>query len=270
MLAYIHRPAELHNLTFEKFFTQYHYTFAKPRSQTSQYYEINVENIVKTIYIVQRPKPQDHLVRISMVFPDAGELWYLRLILRQRAITSWDDAYSWPRQGLPGHIKHSTFQDAARAAGYLIEENEAFICFSEAVATGTVAPRRLRGLFIMMTADGSPTSSILKDASFLTAMLDDFKVDKPAATDEELYRMMLLYFKRRLNRHGKTLTEYGLDLDPTTGQKIDLTGPTELDEVKSRINIATATAKLQQLDTDYPNNTEQQAFIDSVKVRVFL
>jgi hypothetical protein len=78
--------------------------------------------------------------------------------------------------------------------------------------------------------------------------------------------MLLKDFKRRLASHGKTLEDYGLDIDRETNLKIDLKMPTELQERIDAIKIDDAQLKLQTLNDDYPNNVEQQIFMDNIEV----
>jgi hypothetical protein len=78
--------------------------------------------------------------------------------------------------------------------------------------------------------------------------------------------MMLKDFKRRLSSHGKTLEDYGLDIDRQTNLKIDLEMPSELQERIDAIKMDDAQLKLTALDEKYPNNTEQQIFMDHIEV----
>lgn len=78
--------------------------------------------------------------------------------------------------------------------------------------------------------------------------------------------MMLKDFKRRLSSHGKTLEDYGLDIDRETSLKIDLEMPTELQERMDAIKMDGAQLKLQTLNEEYPNNVEQQIFMDHIEV----
>jgi hypothetical protein len=78
--------------------------------------------------------------------------------------------------------------------------------------------------------------------------------------------MLLRDFKRRLSSHGKTLEDYGLDIDRETNLKIDLEMPTELQERMDAIKMDDAQLKLQTLNDEYPNNVEQQIFMDKVEV----
>ena len=67
----------------------------------------------------------------------AGEIWYLRLILLNRPITSYEDALDGCR----------TFQLAATSVGCVNDKEEAVVCFTEAITYST--PRQLRALFIL-------------------------------------------------------------------------------------------------------------------------
>jgi hypothetical protein len=107
------------------------------------------------------------------MYPSAGDIYYLRIIIKNRAITSWEDALIVEGKA------YKTYQDAARAAKYLDDENEAILCFSEALATLGTKSSSLRGLFVLLTIDGYPSLNILSDATFIKAMTADYHKNDP-------------------------------------------------------------------------------------------
>lgn len=168
MLMYIHRPSCLHHLMFEDFFKEWHYATKRPISTRAEFHKITFQSPNKSFYIVKWIRNSTQLVRLNMIYPNAGELWYLRLILRNRAVISYKDAY------VHDNVSYSTFQKSADAAGYLTGESEAFECFEEAYNAGNKTPSKLRALFCMLTVDGSNTIGILSLEKNVEAMTEDF------------------------------------------------------------------------------------------------
>lgn len=76
---------------------------------------------------------------------------------------------------------------------------------------------------------------------------------------------MLKDFKKLIGRHGKSLEDYGLNIHPITKEIYDLAMPTELEERMNNINIEEAIQKLNILNTEYPNNIEQQDFMNRIE-----
>lgn len=77
---------------------------------------------------------------------------------------------------------------------------------------------------------------------------------------------LLIDFKNSLRGHNKTLEDYGLQFHPETKEVINLDTPTELEEKRKEIDMPLAQAKLDKLNEDYPNNAEQEAFMDHLNV----
>jgi hypothetical protein len=204
MLIYMSRPEPLHDLKYEEFYKAWHYVYVKP---TSEYYELQFPTITKTIFIVKWIRSSVHLVRILMIYPNVGEAWYLRLILRKRPVTGWDDAYS-----INGS-KYNSFQEAARNSGYLEDETEATSCFSEAIHAGNMTPSALRGLFTMLTVDGSPTLGLLSVEMNVEAMTDDYayrdlELSKQGINKFELYFLLEIICNQILALYVKLLTDF--------------------------------------------------------------
>lgn len=76
---------------------------------------------------------------------------------------------------------------------------------------------------------------------------------------------MLRDFKKSPQSHGRSLGDYGLDIDPITNEKIDLAMPSEIEERMETINVAQSIQKLAVLDIQYSNNFEQQTFMNRVE-----
>ena len=259
MAAYIYRPEALAQLKFSEFFAKYHYQKPKPTND-GEWYEIIVPHLSKPVYIVRWIRNPDRLCRIIMLFPQIGELFYLRVIMRARPIISEKDAKSF------NGVVYTSYQLAAKAAGLLDDVNEAEMVFTEAMLSNGYTPPKLRAMFILLTAEGWPTLGLLKVENNITTMTNDFTSTTTDGTEK--YRLMLMDFKKLLARHSKTLEDFNLDKDPITGKTITLTVPTELENARRRINTGESQQQYDELNTKYPNNAEQQQFIDAYKVGI--
>jgi hypothetical protein len=247
-------------LKFDEFYKTWHYVTQKPKDNVENY-TCTYPNVSKPRYLVKWVKKTEHLVRISMIHPEAGDIFYLRMILKNRAVSSWDDCLK------VNGIGHTSYQEAARAAGYLIDEIEAFQCFQEAMTTQNKKPSTLRGLFVILTVDGYPSLSILSNEEAIKAMTEDYTHREPGLSPKEAYKKFLLNVQKRLKAHDKTLEDYSLHINPITKEIVDLDTPTEFEEHKDMINIAAAQAQLDKLNTDCPNNVLQDEFWTYVTVR---
>jgi hypothetical protein len=269
MLVYMNRPPVLHQLKFCEFFKSWHYQLKPPATNSrAQSHVINITGINKPIYIMTWIIQSDRYVRITMVHPNVGELWYLRLIMINRPIISENDAYCFPPIGHPLSFKYASFQGAALAAGLLMDSNEGFVCFTECVHDHTHTPAALRALFVMLTLDGSPTFCILKEKEFVLAMVSDYDpFNVELAIPDNIYNKLLKDFIRRLAFHSKLLEDYGLHIHPVTGVAINLQNPTELEEVRSNTNSERSLAELHELNNSFPDTDEQTLFLNRFKVR---
>jgi len=78
---------------------------------------------------------------MSMLYPNIGELWYLRLLLLNIPIRSFEEA-----KIVDGTV-YETFQKAAIARGLCRDQVEATRCFKDAMIFSS--PPELRELFPM-------------------------------------------------------------------------------------------------------------------------
>jgi hypothetical protein len=260
MIVWMNRPIQLINLKFEEFYKTWHYVTQEPKDNV-EHYTCTYPNVSKPRYLVKWVKNSEHLVRISMIYPEAGDIFYLRMILKNRAVSSWNDCLK------VNGIGHTSYQEAARAAGYLIDEIEAFQCFQEAMTTQNKKPSTLRGLFVILTVDGYPSLSILSNEEAINALTEDYTYREPGLSPKDAYKKFLLDVQKRLKAHDKTLEDYSLHINPITKEIVDLDTPTELEQHKDMINIAAAQAQLDKLNTDCPNNVLQDEFWTYVTVR---
>lgn len=177
-----------------------------------------------------------------MIYSNAGDIFYLRLIMKHRAITGWEDSLTC------NNVVYKTYQQAARAALYLLDENEAYLCFDEAFHTQMAKPNRLRGLFIVLTIDGHPTMNILSNPEFVSALTADYYRNDPELSITSAYLIFIREVQKSLKAHDKCLEDFGLHLHPITFEILDLFIPTELQEHLNLIDINSARNDLIELD----------------------
>lgn len=183
MLMYINRPQELQNLLFDQFFMEWQYKVKEPTSPNATYFEICFPRQNKRFYIVKWSKETSHLVRINMIYPNAGEVWYLRLILRHRAIRNFKEAYMFDG------VLYPTFQQSAEASGLLSLECEALECFDEAYLNGDKTADKLRAIFCMLTLDGSNTLGILSNPEYVEVLTSDYTIHNSALSKKGITHM---------------------------------------------------------------------------------
>jgi len=112
LAVYIKRPISLASLTILEFYTTYHFTHTKPAATTEQYdISSKFQSIKKKVYISRWVKQSLRFVRLAMLYPQSGDIFYLRMILRKRAITSEADAYTH------NGVSYASFQQCARESG---------------------------------------------------------------------------------------------------------------------------------------------------------
>jgi len=253
MDIYLSRPdtAEFNELTYTKFNNLY-ITTSKPNARTAV--EMLIPNVTKRIYLSKRLKPDNTIVRLSMLYLTVGEAWYLRLIFLKRPVRSYVDAKTHNGQ------LYTTFQQSAVASGFITDNNEAAICFNDCVRFSS--PPELRGLFVMMTIQGFLTVNIFNEADSQLALMQDFydnrrgDHDTDGACKRYAYQDMLNDLHMRFARDNKNMTDYGLPEPDTI--------VTELMREELNYNAAEQFARLEQLNTIEPNNVGQQQMFDKL------
>ena len=167
---YLERPESLKLLKYTELFRLYRADTNLPQyaqNNDEGYFEITHDALKKTIYLFKRQENARLIVRMEMVYVNSGEIWFLRLILLNFPITSYEHA----RTDLSGKTWQS-FQQRAISDGLIKEHEECARCYDEATTTST--PYQLRGLFIIMMTEGYPIRMIYDNNDRLTFMLDDY------------------------------------------------------------------------------------------------
>ena len=186
----VSQPLDLHGdqidmgtLKYTEFYT--YYSWGKKLSNSNRntpamegryWWHLTMPNGVK-LYITERLKPNECVVRMNMIYPTAGEIYYLRLLLLHFATRSYHelklDQNSHQSNSLLLHTNVTeTFQQSCVAKLLLDDQNEAVRCFEEAMVFGS--PKDLRNLFVIQTLQGFPTWNIFYDSNKRKAMSIDF------------------------------------------------------------------------------------------------
>jgi hypothetical protein len=115
--GYFARPNEevFQSLTYTAFFKRFVIVRKKPTS-TERFFRQLLMPLSKPVYIVERAEPEKSIVRMEMLFPTSGDIFYLRIILLNRPVINFKDAFTW------NGTVYKTFQQSAVAAGYIQEK----------------------------------------------------------------------------------------------------------------------------------------------------
>ncbi len=103
------------------------------------------------IYIYKRVK-ETVVVRLGMLYRNSGEIWFLRVLMINKAGRSHDSFL------VKDDERFSTYQNSALAHGFVTRETEALKCFQD--STNIATPQEKRALFFMLTLEGYPTLPI--------------------------------------------------------------------------------------------------------------
>jgi len=205
---YLIRPAQYIDWKFKDLFREFSYKTTQPVGADVEYEEIEVSNVVgirnrhKKYYLYRMSIPRE-VVRLNPVPWDAGEMWWLRLIVLNVPIIGRAenakvvDGFTYP-----------TYQEAAVALGLLAGTNEAEICFAEAAQEGSNG-FQLRELFVALTIQGFPTIIIFNNyqESLMMGLNDRNE--------------LLTYLDRLFRLENKDMTEYGLPAAPASLSMVD-------------------------------------------------
>src|SRR3546814_17911229 len=132
---------------------------------------------------------------MNTIYIMSADGWYLRLSLLNRPVTSHENTRT-----VDGQI-YATYQEAAKAAGYATDENEAWLCFTSSMIDSS--PPQLRGLFILLTREGYPTIHIYQDDDCANAMMADY-LERESSRELAIHRLLeaLISEERRVGKEG--------------------------------------------------------------------
>ncbi len=118
-----------------------------------------------------------YLLMQKMIYCNAGEIWYLRLLLLNIPTFSSKDYKLIPKNKIvDGKKIYDTFQEAAISYGLVYDLNEATTCFRDAIHFENCV--KLRSLFVMLTIQGFPTLQIYSDFELRKCLLESFYFER--------------------------------------------------------------------------------------------
>ena len=254
MLIYFNRPMHCWEMTYTELFKMYVVDKTlparyknKPHLHNIEYFTIEVTGLRKPVYLCLRaPDRYPAITRMEMLYLTAGDLWYLRLILKYTKPLCYADCHSHF-----GDV-YSTYQAAALAKGLVTDHLEALKNFEELIEY--CGGNELRGLFCLYLIHGFPMLPVYNNEIIRTAMMEDY-LKRNDDNIEQSTNDMLKDLKRRLDlASAQNLTFYGLDepMDETT----------ELDKEKLLHSHRKNYLLLNELNIAEPNNPDQQAIFD--------
>src|SRR5882757_349837 len=139
----------------------------------------------------------EKISRIQMMYPSAGELFYLRVLLLHKFGRSFDDLKTVDGISAP------TFQEAAQLLGLIQHGDEGDHCMTEAT-NQLYSPRQLRFLFCELILDGSPAVALFE--KFHDNLIADY-IDRGVEESEDLLLSTIATF---IEERGKTMSDFGL------------------------------------------------------------
>ena len=240
---YMMRPRQFADMKMTEFYKIFKYGSKRPDEYNYEQYEIDVRSINPdnpTVYIYRLKKPRE-VVRLSTVAWDAGEIWWLRLLTKERAIIG-----TMSQAKIVDRIQYSTFQEACRAHGLLADENEAEICLREALGDGA-SVYEICVLFVQFTIDGYATLEFFRTNK--NNLVELFHNNNEASFLRHLQSLFL--------DAGKSMKKYGLPEPPGDA-------PTMLDEYKRKFSVTDSNDTLQVLTEEHPNTDEMTIVFNNI------
>jgi energy-coupling factor transporter ATP-binding protein EcfA2 len=247
----------MRDLKYTNFYKLYrHVTNPKIRVHNhSLYHRIYIDGVQKEVYIKQREESSDVIVRMEMIYPSAGEIWYLRVLLLNKAFVSYEDARTC------NGITYPTFQLSALAYEFINSHNETQLCFQEALLLSS--PPELRFLFAILTMQGFPTLSIYEDQECWEALTLDYRHDiRLLQSREAINNYLLLDLHKLFVENHCSLRDYSL---PEPQEY-----PTELAIERLKYNAEEQLVVLNELNINSPNNEDQEQLFQTIKLSIDL
>jgi hypothetical protein len=259
--VYFHRPLSLSTLKICEFYTYYDYKYTLEDARFSndarpydadgnlRFCSFPATQYMKRYYVFQRMDPEHSITRLHCVPPDAGEIYYIRYMLRELPFQSFTEMLT-----VNGTL-YKTFQDATYQRGLLAHESEAMDTFLEAQLYQP--PSGLRALFVLLTLQGFPTIPIYGNAELRESLYTDFQEGNTPAAVAAATQRLLEDLNERFSRNGKDMTLYGLPKP--------LILKSELQQEKELIGDRQSNAEwLRQLHINTPNTEEMRAAYDVI------
>jgi len=183
-----------------------------------------------------------------MLYSNAGEKWYIRLLLNNIPAANFEQLRCF--EG----IEYANYQEVALARGLVTEQTVGILCYRDAMAIST--PHELRALFVRLTLEGFPTMPIFVNERYREAMyLDYFERNdhNRIKSEDDLLRDIA----NRLGYNNKSMSDYGFPEPAANNTELDREklkyDPTQQYNLYRQLLIATP-----------PTPDEQQPFIDEI------
>jgi hypothetical protein len=243
MSLYFHRPEVARNLKYAEFHEMYicRTTISRRAMSHRQPGLIAIPGVTKTIYCTPRSPERKLIVRMEMLYPTAGEIWYLRTILLNRPCNNYLDARTF------NGITYPSFQIAAVAQGYVQSALETSLCFQEAALFST--PAELRFLFATLSINGFPTLHIFNDELLFENMIADYRHNPSIIQSYDyLKNYLLIELQQIFGDNNKRLSDFNFP-EP-------INYPSELVRERLKYNVQEQERKFDELNIAIPNNPE--------------
>lgn len=175
LLRYFARPHldSFRNLTYSAYYSQYRHETRDEGAVLREGLEWALTPIAGETFVGSHSKvvvtikrTRAIVTRLSAVPPRAGELFYLRAILRVKPV------YSFLEARTHGNTVYTSYREAAIAAGLFEDANEAQVALREAIEA-LYRPSQLRFLFAHLLPD-LPTNAMELWNEFKEALSQDF------------------------------------------------------------------------------------------------
>jgi Helitron helicase-like domain at N-terminus/PIF1-like helicase len=206
LLYYFARPRDPHfdGIKYADYHAEYQRCKSAPTSDPGHlrttWREVQIPGTqIEPQYIIRRSRVRQ-VMRLKIIAPQAGELYYLRSLLRVRAARSFEEL-----RLIDGHL-HPTFQEAAMALGLFKHERESEQVFEEAV-TNCYAPAQLRFLLAQLLIDLPTPFQQLWDRHRDLLSLDFMSREKSPSRRALL---ALQDLQRHLQARGARLAQFGI------------------------------------------------------------
>ena len=218
-----------------------------------------IEYKQKKVYLCSKdPSYEKPIVRMNWLYPSAGEIFYLRILLYNRLGISFEGHKTY--EG----ILHPSFQHSAMAYGYVTYSNEAYLAFQSILNCSS--PDELRAFVVMLTIEGYPTLCILDNPTYFEKLYEDYFHTDPDCRNShpKSKNKMLKDLKRRFEIQGEDIMEACGFPMPVDDEPFS-----ELERYK-RMYVA---AEQEQLfihlnRTYYPNTDEQEEVFQLIKASI--
>ena len=191
---------EFHDMMFACFYENY-YVSLKPATQMSHDIVLNSHG-----HEISKRKRGICHCRFFTLLPNAGEVYYLQLLLKNVPCYSTEELYTYESQ------TYTTLRESALHRHLFSPISEYEEVFSSVVNLYT--PEILRDLLITITMEGAPGPDLME--RYFAYLTDDF-IDR---TPREKKRELLLDIKERLENRNRELNDFGFsnidELDDST------------------------------------------------------